>query len=560
MENANAEGMAEPPVHSQAAAVLEIERRQNDFVPIGRLPDEVLEPVFIYVRDSDTDELVKGKLIKYHFLYAPKWTFVTWVCRRFRAVCLGHPLLWSQIRNYTPKWLFAFLERSMACALDVRIDTILHKPASLKCILQSTPRMRALVLEGFAHANFEHVLSAMKVLTRELTTLSLLQAGGPLAAVGGPTVEAMVHIDNSLLCNVNQLRRLDLRGRISHIHPSSSLLSPSLEHLRLEGAYTAAELTILLREAPSLQSLVLRGTKVYAPPGARETPESITTIPLLRLSSLDIKIHFREEVPRLLHILNLPTLRHVSVTLASFHFGNPITTLSALSSLLQQCNNGAPFQSLRLQPIKKYSDGRCVGQHIALWHSPHTGAKSKFSHPPLSPPQADIGFQPRSPYVDPLDAHTLVSFYKNLCTCLPLASVSTLTIDINRNLPRSAWKDILRPLSRVEHLKLLGKWPVLILEALAITPFTLPALSHVAISRPMHAPGTSPPLLLELMGVAKARAGERRIHIAFIDCVGFASKRYESLREFADVTWDHMSFFDDGAEDEDEPWLALISG
>ncbi|OJT08163.1 hypothetical protein TRAPUB_925 [Trametes pubescens] len=83
--------------------------------PIRDLPDEILTIIFRFVVWSS----VGADEANHHRLY------LTWVCRRFRALALSDSTLWNSVwfRDSAPwKRSFAFIERAGTAALDIRID------------------------------------------------------------------------------------------------------------------------------------------------------------------------------------------------------------------------------------------------------------------------------------------------------------------------------------------------------------------------------------------------------------------------------------------------------
>ncbi|VDB91185.1 unnamed protein product [Peniophora sp. CBMAI 1063] len=540
-------------MQAQNTNLLNLKRQHNDIVPIGRLPDEVLETLFLWLRNACVEEEVL--LVAYPALRAPGWAPVSWVCHRFRTLCLGYPLLWNHIGDYRHKWMFTCVERSTPSPLDVHLNIDLHGKYPLKRILQSVFRMRALVLEGEAQTMRDRVLPRLNIPALELATLSLRTHGHILGIHSVGILTAIRHLDEAFSGQVPHLRSLEI-GRTMHLYPSSSLLSPLLQQLVLEDAYSAAELFNLLRVLPGLRSLEVTSANVGVLQTQARVFDTADTVDLPVLHSLSIEIAFTEEVVRLLQVVKVPQLSSTSLVFTSFNFDPERcgTALTAISSLLQQNDDGTSFRSLRLHPISRYVDGYRVCERVLLWHSPGAGTESQKHHFHQSP--AYIEFKPSSALpVTPV--HALVPFYRHVCSDLPLAGLTTVTIEMDYVFTTREWADILRPLARIDHLKLIGDRLGTVLDALALTPFILPMLSHLSVCIPLRRTVTPPPLLRELMDAAKARIIERRLHVAFEDCDRFVPALYEGLGEFADVTWDDMGFFDDDVQDQ-EPWLALL--
>ena len=110
-------------MQAQTLTLLDLKRQRNEAIPIGRLPDEVLETLFLSLRDICVAEESHAL---HPSLRAPEWVPITWVCHRFRVLCLGYPLLWNHIGDYRHKWIFTSVERSTPSLLDVYLNIDLH--------------------------------------------------------------------------------------------------------------------------------------------------------------------------------------------------------------------------------------------------------------------------------------------------------------------------------------------------------------------------------------------------------------------------------------------------
>lgn len=83
--------------------------------PIRDLPDEILTIIFRYVvwSSNGADQATQHRL------------WLTWVCRRFRAIALSDATLWNSVWfRDSPPWTrsFTFIERANTATLDLRID------------------------------------------------------------------------------------------------------------------------------------------------------------------------------------------------------------------------------------------------------------------------------------------------------------------------------------------------------------------------------------------------------------------------------------------------------
>ncbi|KAF9051790.1 hypothetical protein BJ165DRAFT_1303086, partial [Panaeolus papilionaceus] len=103
------------------ASICELYNKRNRFVPISRLPPEIISRVFLCLRDhvsSASNPL--APILRSHEQHIQKlsWTVTMRVCRQWRDIALGYPELWNNIDLSLPfPWVEAFLERSRAAPL-----------------------------------------------------------------------------------------------------------------------------------------------------------------------------------------------------------------------------------------------------------------------------------------------------------------------------------------------------------------------------------------------------------------------------------------------------------
>lgn len=124
----------------------------NCQVPINSLPPEVLSTIFKQVQDA-------RRLSESSFwdplpsLHPERWFSMTHVCRYWRDVALGDPLLWTQIefvpcKGLSNKWdlPFDFLKRSAAAPLDVQVfcENGIHCHSAWKELERQCGRIREL--------------------------------------------------------------------------------------------------------------------------------------------------------------------------------------------------------------------------------------------------------------------------------------------------------------------------------------------------------------------------------------------------------------------------------
>ncbi|VDC01070.1 unnamed protein product [Peniophora sp. CBMAI 1063] len=555
--------------------ILDYKRRYNDSLPFVRPPDDVLIVIFLHLRDLRA-------ACEPPALHVPEWVSITWVCHRFRALCLDYPLLWSYIGDYYAAWLREFTERSRPIPLDVDMHVDLHQrqSPSLERVLARQHRMRTLILDGEEFIMTFIVPLLLDSPTPELTTFCLrthtLSHGSPYfsdeAMYDGAPGRSM-----SILLDAPCLRSLKLSGRLlAHIDPSSTLLPSSLEEIDIEGCYTAHELHTLLRGVPNIRSFTVRGAKMIIPRSSLTAvrAHAWTPLELPHLCSINIEVASDEHLTDLLLSLVVPSLRltHLIFSDCDPHSDTAKVTglLSAIRTLLTRSHGGARFQSLRLSSLVDHfrtadsMDRYCLADSIHMWHSSKTGTDAVTPYR-QSTADALVTFKSQhSTYFRPiLQMRNLSPFYRRLCEVFSLSDVRTLTIDTELAYSAQGWADIVRPLAGVEEIKFVDRHGRLAaaLDALSLTPFVLPTLSRLVMCFGLRTSVTPPPLLEELSGVARTRRkGTERLRIAFEGCPRYLPALDEGLREIADVTWDNVGFFDDGNTEIAGPWLALISG
>ncbi|KAF8868002.1 hypothetical protein BD779DRAFT_1393234, partial [Infundibulicybe gibba] len=82
---------------------------RNRFVPVARLPPEILSRIFVFnarmVRPGDRVDVARA---------------ISHVCRRWREIALDCPRLWPHINfEHGPRWLTRVIERSRSVPLSL---------------------------------------------------------------------------------------------------------------------------------------------------------------------------------------------------------------------------------------------------------------------------------------------------------------------------------------------------------------------------------------------------------------------------------------------------------
>ncbi|KAI0316577.1 hypothetical protein OF83DRAFT_236494 [Amylostereum chailletii] len=151
---------------------------------------------------------------------------------------------------------------------------------------------------------------------------------------------------------------------------------------------------------------------------------------------------------------------------------------------------------------------------------------------------------------------------------LPFEDIVTLTIELPYAHPSEDWVRILRPLQRVELLKVDGTL-MNVFRAIAFgatfsesldmdlrdAPPLFPKLSELIIANPrINGGGGSLREMLRTIAERQHSSGTT-LRIAFQNCTKYSEAIDKALVGLAEVSWDSVRFWDDPEEDEDEDWL-----
>ncbi|KAA1477799.1 hypothetical protein DENSPDRAFT_845010 [Dentipellis sp. KUC8613] len=90
-----------------------------------RLPPEILERVFLHCV-ADTPVAI-ADVRDHRWCFAgtkvPDWIRITYVCRRWRRIAIGYPMLWTHVMGLlSMKWISTFFQRSEPFPLDIDIE------------------------------------------------------------------------------------------------------------------------------------------------------------------------------------------------------------------------------------------------------------------------------------------------------------------------------------------------------------------------------------------------------------------------------------------------------
>ncbi|KAL1937807.1 hypothetical protein VTO73DRAFT_12826 [Trametes versicolor] len=245
--------------------------RWSEF-PIRDLPDDILTIIFRFVVWSSADAAEGSK----HRLY------LTWICKRFRALALSDATLWSWvwIRDAAP-WerSFTYIQRAGMAPLDIRIDekcgpkgdahdnppkyprmTVPQIKNLLEVLKPQVGQLRTLIV---VLANIEVVEAFMEGLSKAgpLTSLERIEVnrtGSPHLWPKEKCAGAGGHLALSAH-PIPKLRELSLWGVTTNWNalPPSNLRTLTLRRIAPEGCPTSDRWMEILRASPGLLKLSL---------------------------------------------------------------------------------------------------------------------------------------------------------------------------------------------------------------------------------------------------------------------------------------------------------------
>ncbi|TFK63452.1 hypothetical protein BDN72DRAFT_321407 [Pluteus cervinus] len=270
---------------------------RNTFIPVYRLPPEVLTRIFYFVRRTPKKEMFNRKTLK--------WIVVTHVSQYWRYAAIECPVLWSHISgSYSKSLAQEWLHRSKTVPLFLRFCSPAMATAE-QFICTSLCRIRELELE-FHPGSWDEFLHKLSTPAYLLESFSLI--------IVGRSSQASAISDSTFAGTTPCLRHLEIAGSSVDIH--SSIFT-------------------------GLTSLALR----YLPQTLSPTDLLITLDKLPGLASLELKNALDSESPAVsndfnINIINLPSLESLSITGSQF-----IPSLDILSHIFFPENATLCFHS-----------------------------------------------------------------------------------------------------------------------------------------------------------------------------------------------------------------------
>ncbi|KAH6917668.1 hypothetical protein BKA70DRAFT_1252855 [Coprinopsis sp. MPI-PUGE-AT-0042] len=271
---------------------------KNGLLPIFQLPPELSVKIFVALTEITASEEDAGPLPK-----TPSWVVVTHVCRRWRALALGTPSLWTKLSSSFPKaWLEAMLVRSKQAKLDIVLPahTRCSSPNIIQQSLLNPARLRSL------DSSDEFFAEAIKQLEPEAPHLEKL-------ILTNSNINKVQRLPPGFLSsNTPMLRTLGLMNW--SLSQWRSRIVTALNHFDLwldstrPDTLSAVELLDVLDSMPTLSSLRLAGHGI-----PRIDNKFHRVVQLPRLQSLVIASLSTETCTSLLNALAVPVTAEAEV-------------------------------------------------------------------------------------------------------------------------------------------------------------------------------------------------------------------------------------------------------
>ncbi|KZP34156.1 hypothetical protein FIBSPDRAFT_554 [Athelia psychrophila] len=283
--------------------------------PVRSVPDDVLSLIFFtYVNAEDGHDAM----------------LLAGVSKRWRAICLSSPSLWSRIYicDFGPakddfvhqaKAKFnLFSARSGTCTLNVKVDIHIEK----------NPNLIGFALAGYLSEEEERLrllvdtiapsAARWRILVIKCPWKSMLQMQHALAACTLPMLESLViRVDKGpqelgasdsleMFATAPRLRRVSLNF-INCSPPRPSMRMPWEQLERLDGCFQSVEIFVaILRKSPNL----IRCDNIFFRTGSGG---SGARAHLPNLRSLRVSFTSMDELQQLLNLLDLPSLLHLYI-------------------------------------------------------------------------------------------------------------------------------------------------------------------------------------------------------------------------------------------------------
>ena len=422
-------------IKSLEESTYSLKRYRNTFVPISRLPTEILSNIFKFTLPASFGIL--------DFLPVPIVpSYISHVCHRWRDISLNMPYLWSHINfaQLTPAGATEMLARAKMAPLHLKAKTSRW----------STKKFETFLGQIEAHIHHTRHLSIM-------ATPQILEQTFRRLVSSAPSLEQFFIVNRSksnlpVTIPVNIFdgiapKLISLRLDNCGIHWKS----PSLKGLRdLElssfpmGARTNVNTWLdALNQMSQLEKLSLRdGIPIHS-----VVPLPVIPVVLSSLTKLDISASARECVAVLAHLV-LPALTRLCVNVQSHHpTGRDVQNLVPYVAH----NANGPQDVEGLQSL--FVGGNRTRTEIVAWAMPRQDTDDGFCK------SGDLtGVRLVRVAFSVLNRNWRlgmdIRLYDTLLTALPLNSITSLTVKGRKPLSRWVWHNHALAWHRLERVRL----------------------------------------------------------------------------------------------------------
>ncbi|TDL23220.1 hypothetical protein BD410DRAFT_787543 [Rickenella mellea] len=341
--------------HLSDAVEIHINRLQGELNGFQRLPNEILNLIFEMACSQGANVVLNLSVLS----------------RRFRAVALHNPKLWStlEISHLSERMIRLYLKRSKKSLLDISFDnskTVVHlEPAKLIGLLVEhcdrwgslsfpNPAMNTSNSAGI----YMRAFRGMRKRQRSLTLRNLSQLRGH-----GLSADEMMTVSK---WSMPMLSRFECGTLPTITHDLACLTEFRLSRCsaRWNAVIDAMSIVSCLRQSPNLHTLELELSH-GAVMGSVERER--VSFPGIRSLSVEVRpgngIDMRKSISSLLSSLLFPQLHHVSLT-----WTNPeIMRFQELFDLLGVGQQMASVEELTLSSVNPLSDGTLIQSSLCVF-------------------------------------------------------------------------------------------------------------------------------------------------------------------------------------------------
>ncbi|TFY56020.1 hypothetical protein EVG20_g9096 [Dentipellis fragilis] len=513
--------------------------------PIDQLPPEVLERVFLYCVDDASVAIADIRDHRWCFstTKALYWIRITYVCRRWRRIAIGYPMLWTHVPGLlSAKWITAFFQRSTPFPLDIDI-ALDHwfKDQDLLPLLQGEHHRIRQLYVCFRGGGDYLLFYDLSTNLGSLISYLVAQASMPMLEsfaidVGFLASRGFQFPVSAFEKNAPCLRELSLSHGIYLRGPS---VLNALLHLHYHIRCSLEDMASVGAIMPNLQTLELGC--FYANGITQPGPPCLPSLRWLKvchwdcsLSYLPIVFHLAPNVEEILilkcskeeervasaqsKLSNVPSsLRELSISLDAMNQARALTSIPLLPSVhlrLQVGFGGAGnhvYGDLADLLANQFHRGPSAGgvedatnfsvRGLALRYEKGTFALQCFRQSDNSDAVLTISYPASA-------TESSLSGTRSLCNILPFQNVHTIHLQVSPgdNASHSSWMAVLRCMPHIRDLRLVQSAVAQVLlevvnfakrrrdvegqkskKGIPLLKYALPSLQRLVLERPQTA-------------------------------------------------------------------------